>query len=285
MVSTHSSILHTNCNLCESSDSNRVTVQNSFEIVECQRCGFVYVNPRPDASTLSGLYYDYLSNKMEDPFAWKEYMEDVFSWTASMLESRLCDKGRVLDIGCGYGFFVEKACQRGWDGSGIDISEPAVLSAKERGLDVERRTIEEMAASGETFDAITMFYVLEHLPDPLATLKLVKSILRPGGILVLRLPHTTPIVKLLDLFKVKNNLYDPPFHLCDFSPKTINVMLAKAGYVDSKTYVGGKTLPLSIFPLLISRTFSSIAELLFTISGGRLLLPGVSKTTVAVKAT
>ncbi len=284
MVDTSGLTLHTNCNLCESDNSKRITVQNSYTIVGCRRCGFVYVNPRPDVNTLSDLYCDYLSNKMADPFAWRGYMENVFTWTACMLEQRLPSKGRVLDIGCGYGFFVEKVCQRGWRGGGIDISKAAVLSARERGLDVECRTIEETAALGETFDAITMFYVLEHLPDPLATLKLVKNMLRPGGVLVLRLPHTTPIVKLLDSFRIKNNLYDPPFHLCDFSPNTIRKMLAKTEYSDIKTYIGGKPLPDSIFPLAVSCTFSSIAEFLFTISGGRLLFPGVSKTTVAVRA-
>ncbi len=274
---------HTVCNLCGGSGARRITVQNSYNIVECTGCGFVYVNPRPEPEVLRVLYADYLKSKMEDAGTWKLYMDDVFTWTAELLEKRIPGKGSVLDIGCGYGFFVEKICQRGWNGRGIDISEPAVKTARKRGLDVRCMTIEEIAHQGEQFDAVTMFYVLEHLNDPAHALETIKSLVRPGGLLVLRVPHTTPIVKLLKIIRIKNNLYDPPFHLCDFSPSTIRAILKKTGYTGIKTFIGGKTLPDNYFPSAVSRSTGVLANALFNLSGGALLLPGVSKTTVAVR--
>lgn len=272
----------TSCNLCGSAEHDRLTVQSGYNIVKCRECGFVYVNPRPDADTLKSLYSDYLSNKMEDVDAWRGYMDEVFDWTVGTLNQRIPEKGSLVDIGCGYGYFVEKALKNGWKASGIDISEKAVKEATARNLDARVMTIEELAEAGERFEVVTMFYVLEHLIDPLGTLSLLKNIIRPGGLLVLRLPHTTPIVKFLSSLGIENNLYDPPFHLSDFSPGTIKAMLVKAGYTDIKTVIGGNTRPERPLPFLVSRTSVLVANLLYSLSGSSVLMPGISKTTIAV---
>lgn len=271
------------CNLCGSFDTEPVTVQNSYNVVRCSSCGFVYVNPRPEAPAYGELYIDYLPQKMEDPYSWKKYMRPVFDRTADAIEATLRRKGRCLDIGCGFGFFVEEMRGRGWEACGIDISPTAVDFAKGIGLNARLGTIEDSGFSGETFDAITMFYVLEHLTDPLESLKKVGSLLRPGGVLAVRVPHTTPIVKLLGLFGIKNNLYDPPFHLSDFSPEATKRIFEKAGFTSIKQIIGGATLPNKLGPLAVSLLTNWAAEVIFNLSLGALLLPGVSKTTFARK--
>jgi len=272
------------CNLCGKSDTSFIVEQNSFKVVECNLCGFVYVNPRPKANTLKDFYTDYHRNRIGDPLLWKPYMQKVFTKSASLLDKLCPQKGRLLDIGCGYGFFMEEATKRGWDASGIDLSEECVAFAKERGQVAELALPEDIKEKN-TYDAITMFYVLEHLPDPLATLRTVKKLLKPGGVLLLRVPHTTPIVKLLKPMKIKNNLFDPPFHLCDFSPETITKILEKAGFKRPKTLIGGATTPPG-FAARLTSTFSTMtAEVLYRLSRKRYLMPGVSKTTVAKKAT
>lgn len=271
------------CNICGSSKSTLVTVQNTCTLVRCVDCGFVYVNPRPADSAYKDLYVDYLPDRMDDPFAWKRYMAEVFTKTADMIETAIPEKGTSLDIGCGFGFFVEEMKERGWTASGIDISAKAVGFASKRGLDVRLGSI-SMEASGAaegSFDAITMFYVLEHLPDPLAFLKKVRSLLKPGGVLVIRIPHTTPIVRLLTIIGIKNNLYDPPFHLSDFSPACTRKILEKAGFIETCQVIGGATLPENTGPRLVSRLSNVVADILLFLSGGRLLLSGVSKTTLA----
>lgn len=269
------------CNICGSSDSAPVTVQNTCHVVRCAGCGFVYVNPRPADSAYKDLYVDYLPDRMDDPFAWKRYMAEVFTRTAEMIEAARPDKGTSLDIGCGFGFFVEEMKGRGWKASGIDISAKAVGFASSRGLDVRPGSIEEPGVAEGSLDAITMFYVLEHLPDPLASLKKVRSLLKPGGVLVIRVPHTTPLVRLLTVIGIKNNLYDPPFHLSDFSPECTRRILEKAGFTGIKQVIGGATLPENIGPRLVSRVSNAAADLLLSLSGGTVLLPGVSKTTLA----
>jgi len=271
------------CNLCDRDMPRYVTTQNHCTIVRCNNCGFVYVNPRPEDGAYKELYTDYLPDRMENPLDWKAYMERVYKFTADLIEARITSKGRFMDIGCGFGFFVEVMRDRGWKASGVDISHTAVSYARERGLDVDLGLISDSNHVEGTFDAITMFYVLEHVTSPVETLKEVLGLLRPGGLLVLRLPHTTPIVRMLDLLHINNNLYDPPFHLSDFSPDTINRMLAMVGYREVRTLIGGATLPLQHLPRLVSLVSNSLAETLYRLTGGKFLLPGVSKTTVAIK--
>ncbi len=269
------------CNICSSPESTPVTVQNTCALVRCVDCGFVYVNPRPADSAYKDLYVDYLPDRMDDPFAWKRYMAEVFTKTADMIETARPEKGSSLDIGCGFGFFVEEMKERGWKASGIDISAKAVGFASDRGLDVRLGSIDAPGVAEGSFDAITMFYVLEHLPDPLASLKKVRSLLKPGGVLVIRIPHTTPIVRLLTIIGIKNNLYDPPFHLSDFSPACTRKILEKAGFTGIDQVIGGATLPENTGPRLVSRVSNFVADILLYLSGARVLLPGVSKTTLA----
>lgn len=272
------------CNLCGSSRERLITVQSSYRVVRCAGCGFVYVNPRPDEATLERMYLKYLPDKMIDPLSWDSYMKEVFSKTASFLSARLPDNARLLDVGCGYGFFLSeiKAISR-IEASGIDVSKTAVSVASGRGLDVRLGTLDTIKFDDDAFDAVTMFYVLEHIPDPANALKEVRRILKPGGALLLRLPHTTPIVRTLSLFGIKNNLYDPPFHLNDFSAETIGRLLTKAGFENIHTFIGGTTSPPELIKRTITKSFGFIAEALYLLSLKRFTLPGVAKNTIAYK--
>ncbi|MBI5236486.1 MAG: class I SAM-dependent methyltransferase [Deltaproteobacteria bacterium] len=274
------------CNLCGSSRERLITVQSAYRVVRCAGCGFVYVNPRPDEATLERLYLKYLPDKMIDPLSWDSYMNEVFSKAASYLSARLPDNATLLDVGCGYGFFLScmkaKATSR-VKVSGIDVSKTAVSYAAGRGLDVQLGTLDTIKFADNSFDAITMFYVLEHIPDPTRALKEARRILKPGGALFLRLPHTTPIVRILSLCGIKNNLYDPPFHLNDFSAETIGRMLTKAGFENVHTFIGGTTSPPGAMTRVMTKTFGLVAETLYLMSFKRFTLPGVAKNTIAYK--
>lgn len=272
------------CNLCGSSDERLITVQSSYRVVKCARCGFVYVNPRPDETTLEKLYLKYLPDKMIDPLSWDSYMKTVFSKAAVFLAAKLPDNARLLDVGCGYGFFLsEMKALSGIKVSGVDVSKTAVSYATGRGLDVRLGTLDTIKFDDNAFDAVTMFYVLEHIPDPARALREVRRILKPGGALLLRLPHTTPIVRILSIFGIRNNLYDPPFHLNDFSAKTIGALLTKTGFENIHTFIGGTTSPPGLMTRIMTKSFGLIAEALYLLSLRRFTLPGVAKNTIAYK--
>jgi hypothetical protein len=100
---------------------------------------------------------------------------------------------------------------------------------------------------------------------------------------MLRYPHTTPIKNLLQSFGIKNQLYDLPAHLSDFSPKMIHRCLGKAGFMKIQHLIGGYTLPSALGKRTASILFGSFAEALFYFSFKKFLLPGVSKTILGFK--
>ncbi|HEY5995865.1 MAG TPA: class I SAM-dependent methyltransferase, partial [Candidatus Deferrimicrobiaceae bacterium] len=225
---------HVACNHCGKDDAAPAAEQNGYRIVRCRGCGLVYVDPRPSAESLPGLYAEYHVRDGGDESSWNRLMAANFLEAAECLERMrgAAGPGRVLDVGCGYGGFVRLMRKRGWDAEGIDPSPATVAAAARGGLPVRLGTLEE--ADG-TYDAVTLFYVLEHLPDTSAALRKLSGLLAPGGTLLLRVPHTAPIVRLLRPFGLDGTLFDPPFHLFDFPPRVLGDMLRSAGFVDVRT--------------------------------------------------
>lgn len=283
-----------NCNLCGNNNTETVAIQNGFNVVRCRSCGLVYVNPRPSSEALIEMYNTYHSRDSKDPESWSCLMKKNFMHASEILQKAFPlpppaagglegRKKRLLDVGCGYGYFLDMIQKKGWDVTGIDPSANAVSIAQKKGLNITRKTIEEMDYPENSFDAVTMFYVLEHLPDPYDALKKILVMLKPGGMLILRIPHTTPIVQLLSLLGIKNNLYDAPFHLYDFSPKTMTSLLEKAGFSSIKIMPGRPTLPKKYFEMITAILSTGIANILHILTMGKFLLPGVSKTVIAIK--
>lgn len=210
-------------------------------------------------------------------------MRPVFKRAANLL-IRYKNQGRVLDVGSGFGFFLKEMKERGWKVEGVEISKRAIDYTKNvLGLRVHPGHLEQIGFSDNQFDAITGFYLIEHLAHPMAFLEECYRILKPGGVLLLRYPHTTPIKNLLNLFRIKNRLYDLPAHLSDFSPEMIQLSLEKVGFEKCTHLIGGYTLPKDLWKRLASMVFGGIAEFLFYLSVKRYLLPGVSKTVLAFK--
>ncbi len=99
--------------------------------------------------------------------------------------------GRLLDIGCGTGDFVEFSGEQGWDATGIEPSRLASERARSRGLNVFSGTLEQAVAAhaGPAYDTITMLYVLEHVPDPVAWVRNARNMLVPGGRFAVVVPN------------------------------------------------------------------------------------------------
>jgi len=275
---------HTNCNLCGADRTFPIATQNNYRAVKCVHCGLVYVNPRPSPEELLRMYNGYHQRDGKNEHAWAKLMEGNFRETSAFLCKTFPEKGNILDIGCGYGHFVQIMKNCGWSAAGIEPSSRTIAYAKQKGLNVMATTIDEAVFHDKSFDAVTAFYVLEHLFDPLSALNKIMKILKPGGMLVLRIPHTTPIVKSLDFLGIKNNLYDLPFHLYDFSPDTIKLMLEKAGFSSIRVVPGRHTSPPGYIERAVSVISGRLSRIIYSLSFSRALLPGASKTVIAVKA-
>jgi len=177
------------CNLCGASDAQPVFTGHdplsgeAFPVVRCGRCGLSYVHPRPSIERLSHYYPEAYYGKRHPFFA--NFMNDL----RVRKLPRLRGAQRLLDIGCGRGDFILRCRARGWSVAGVEQSHSPVIALKAAlGIDVyEPDDLASIAA--ESFDVVTLWHVLEHLPDPASTLAEVRRILKPGGTVLIEVPN------------------------------------------------------------------------------------------------
>ena len=253
-------------------------------MVRCPSCQFIYLSPRPTNESLLRFYQHYLPEDISSIQSWERMMEPVFKRAAHLIQQRK-GEGRLLDVGAGFGFFLGEMKKRGWDVVGVEICQKAIDHARSvLGLTVHSGPLDRIGFPEDYFDVVSGFYVIEHLPNPMVFLKECYRILKPGGILLLRYPHTTPIKNFLSIFGISNRLYDLPAHLSDFSPGIIQRCLDRVGFERCQHMIGGHTLPGGLAKRIVSSFFGNLSEALFYLSLKKFLLPGVSKTILASKS-
>lgn len=136
--------------------------------------------------------------------------------------------GRLLDVGCGSGDWLLAMRELGWQVMGLDFDINAVMVATRRGLQVAHGSLEAQCYPDENFDAIILNHVIEHLPDPIATLAECRRILRRGGQLMLFTPNTASFGH--QIFRETWRGLEPPRHLHLFSPSSMRTGLSRAGF-------------------------------------------------------
>jgi SAM-dependent methyltransferase len=229
------------CNLCCSEDYeisyllrdlllDRNDVKAS--LVRCKNCGLVYQNPRPTPTEMEfhypPKYESYTSLTDSTPASWllKRAYRYGFDKRGRAV-TRYKEGGKLLDIGCATGnFLVNMRKREGWEVYGVDTSQHAVQMANEQhGLDVFCGTLEEANFPENFFHAITLWDVFEHLPDPSGSLVEIQRILKPDGILVLRVPNLHSWDARI--FGSAWAGLDAPRHLYVFTPRTLSAMVTK----------------------------------------------------------
>jgi 2-polyprenyl-3-methyl-5-hydroxy-6-metoxy-1,4-benzoquinol methylase len=203
----------------------------------CPQCGFVWLSPRPVSSDIRKLYSNYYTHDISitvqksDSFRDKLISSIGLNRTMVELEALSAEdvsNSKILDVGCGCGDFLAKMRESGCDVTGVEPDSQAVKTAREHfGLNVYESTLENLAFPDNTFDAVTMIHVIEHLANPLVTLQECRRILKPGGKLIV----VTPNIESLGykMFKDRYVHLDPPRHLCLFSSHTLRNSAERAG--------------------------------------------------------
>ena len=195
-------------------------------IVQCRQCGLVYANPRLDRHDILDTY-----EAVEDPLYVEEREGRVLTFEHHLQPlERLTGSpaGRpLLDVGCYTGVFVEIAARHGWDAWGVEPSLWAVERARARGLRVLPGTLEAADLPEATFDVVTMWDVIEHLPDPRRALQRVHRLLRPGGLVAV---HTIDIESLFTRLMGARWPWLMEMHIYYFSRRTLCDMLGKCGF-------------------------------------------------------
>ena len=222
-----------NCNLCNSNKYKLFREINNYRLVKCKRCGLVYLNPRPAQQELnrgynSEYYKKGIIQEDQTEAGIEKEIEKRLGRAREIIKISSKKKGKLLDIGCALGFFIACLKRYGWEVAGVESSEWSANFAKEKlGLNVFRGTIEEIEFTGY-FNVITMYHLLEHLPNPLGILRKVSKILANDGLLVIKGPNLASFDRI---WHGKNWWsYHLPFHFYHFTPRTYRMLLEKAGF-------------------------------------------------------
>jgi len=221
------------CPLCSGAGARTIRTEREGTLVRCDRCSFMFVYPRPTEDELKLLYDDeYFSG--EDLAKCLDFRKPVFEQCLTTLKSVARGYGRLLDVGCATGEFVQEAAAWGWDAEGIESSRTAASFARtQKGLSVHNADLESVPFSQNSFDAVTLLDVLEHLLHPRDAMQRVHGLLRPGGIVVVRLPNTLfhlPKSRLCGALRVNDMGLWMRYHLNHFTPKTLRGLLQTVGF-------------------------------------------------------
>ena len=238
-------ILIKNCPICNSIDFagkiqcvDHTKSKEVFKIVSCETCGFTLTNPRPNNEELPEYYKSdmYIShtNKTDGVFNWIYQKVRAYSIKRKLSLLKTLNKdGTHLDVGCGTGEFLNACKNSGLRTKGIEPSSSARKQAvKNYQLSISKDTNLKQYSDSE-FNSISMWHVLEHIPNLNETVAETKRILKPDGKIIIAVPnHNSWDAKY---YKEYWAAWDVPIHLWHFSKNTINKLFKKHDFRMIKT--------------------------------------------------
>jgi SAM-dependent methyltransferase len=181
----------------------------------------------------------------EDPHKRVSFSKTSFyTFVLDYLSSQVNRKGKkILDVGCGYGYFLDMASKRGWEPNGVEVVQDAVKSCgKKIGYkNVFQGKLKEACLSGKSFDAITLWDVIAIVDNPYNELEECNRLLKKGGIIGIRTRNVlfqTFVYRLFNLIKriaLRFDLKEPyVFNRYCFSSKSLHILLSRIGFVNIK---------------------------------------------------
>jgi 2-polyprenyl-3-methyl-5-hydroxy-6-metoxy-1,4-benzoquinol methylase len=219
------------CPACGGTSAQAIGAISRHALKNCGDCSHHFLDATDDLrSELETAYSDhYMGFRPDARFA--RFARD---FVQTQLRPRIAPPALVLDFGCGSGEFLDVLRGAGYQGFGFDLSKGAVRFCVERGLQAETGDFLSWAPpeGRNVFDAVTMWDVLEHLPEPLPYLQRIHSLLRPGGHLFVKTPRVERLsiqcVRLLP--RLAAPLLQAPGHLQFFRRESLSRLLERAGF-------------------------------------------------------
>ena len=220
------------CPLCTATAARTHVQLDRFSVVECGRCGFQWADPMPTLQELTAFYndpayYRGCESGYEDYLAGEAGHRRLARRRLSRLAA-LGATGRLLDWGCGPGFFLSEAEQSGWRVAGVELADDMRAAAGRLVEGPVCRTVEEVSSTADPLDVVTLWECIEHLPDPVGAARQAAALLRPGGILALSTPNTDHRVARARPREWRE--YKPPAHVGYFTDRSILACLERAGF-------------------------------------------------------
>lgn len=217
------------CKLCYSRKVKLFRYVGEYTLFRCIRCDVVYIDPQPDSRRVKNnniSFYDASENEI----AYFKKKEEVFNRAticAGILK-KYKSHGTLLDIGCSYGFYLNIFRRKGYRCFGIDpLKRPVDYAKKTLRLSVKQTNLENLNGR-KKYDVITLFDVLEHLPNPQETIQKIKKILNKDGIIIFQTPNYQSLMS-----RFTGNRWFwllVPQHLFLYSVHSLKFLLNKNGF-------------------------------------------------------
>ena len=266
----------TACQLCGSEQSSLMFEESPFRVVRCASCALVFVTPRYEPAALRKIYTEtYWKSDKPREQGYADYAADeelylkTFRKRRQLLPQLAQGKLRILDVGCAAGFFLRVAAEMGHDVQGVEPSAAIATNAqKHLGRDaVHVGTLDDLPEGDprfapESFDLVTMWDVVEHVPDPQDLLRRARELLKPDGTLVIETQNVTS--SFARLLGKKWHHYKHAEHLYHFNPSTVKTLLEQGGFevVRNTASYGGKYVSLSFIVERAARLHPVVSFLL-----------------------
>ncbi len=205
-----------------------------FELIQNSEYGFLETTPQPPSDKLPGYYQseDYISHTDSKRNLFEKAYHVVRSISLkkklNLINSYASQEKNLLDVGCGTGDFLEIAQQNNWHVSGIEPNEKARNIANKKTNNTVFKTDQLLKFESNSFDVITLWHVLEHLPNLEEQMATFKTLLKPNGTLIIAVPN----YKSFDAIHYKQfwAAYDVPRHLWHFNKASISKLVAKFNF-------------------------------------------------------
>lgn len=220
------------CPACGSGEAERAGEKDKFPMMRCRACGTLYVAQLPAASDTE----DYDSYYSEDNLAVPDFinrrLDEIIAGFSSYKRG-----GRLLDVGCGAGTFMQAARRSGWEAVGVEVSATAAEHNRAEGFEVFNGELAEARYPEGHFDVVVLSEVLEHVSEPREMLREVLRVMRPGGLLWATTPNGQGFsARALGL---KWSAVSPPEHLHLFSRGAVESLLTEVGFARARVVTEG----------------------------------------------
>lgn len=220
---------HKICFLCNSENLKQLNgYYEKHSLIKCKNCGFIFMEKIPSPQELEEYYanYSYNTEEIIPPTTIKSYNVLLNEF------EKYRQTNKILDVGCGRGWFLLEAKKRGWKVYGSEYSQTAVKLCLQSSIEMKEGELDLSFFKEESFDVITSFEVIEHINNPHKELNLIYNLLRSGGIFYCTTPNFNSLMRYY--LKNKYNIIEYPEHLSYYTKSTLNKVVKQNGFLPIK---------------------------------------------------
>ncbi len=213
---------HTECLISGSKILEPLRGYEEANLVRSKPVGFVFSKSIPTTEELVRHYEQYSREDYLSPVTVKRYDELLAVF------EKYRRTNRILDVGCGVGYFLQHAASKGWEVYGTEFTDAAITSCEAKGIRMKQGALSTDWYEPGSFDIITSFEVLEHINNPVPEVRNFHTLLRPGGVLY----FTTPNFNCFERVWLRSgySVICYPEHLCYYTPRTVDYLMTHAGF-------------------------------------------------------